>query len=194
MRSSFYGVLVSLFLISQLSVAQDAIPNCPAQRLRQENGGNPGSLPINNDQVLGWKRQAVNQDLHRGHVQGSVVRVYPDRNGHEHFAIQVGPSNSDTIEVIYNQDFGAVPDVKVGMPVEACGDYITSVGPSPGPNGQVYPASPDGALIHWVHMAPSSSGHHSGFLMINGTLTGQDTQHAPPRKPRYEMSVELYSH
>jgi hypothetical protein len=186
MRSGIYGVLVGLFLAAQLGVAQDAIPSCPAYRLRQENSGNPGSLGVNNAQVLAWKQAAVNQQTDRGHVQGNVVRIYPDRNGHEHFAIQIGPNSSDTIEIIYNQEFGTVPPVSVGIPVEACGDYITSTGPSPGPNGQTYPASPDGALIHWVHMAPGSSGHHSGYLVVNGVLTGQDAQHAPPHhRPEY---------
>jgi hypothetical protein len=179
-----FGIWMGL-LLPQIGGATDAIPNCPAVALKQENSGNPGSLAINNAQVLQWKRTTENQRHERGHVQGNVVRVYPDRNGHEHFAIQIGPDQAhDTVEIIYNQDFGAVPDPQVGMAVEACGDYITSTAPSPGPNGQVYPASPDGAIVHWVHMAPDRSGHHSGFLMVNGVLTGQDPSHAGPRPPR----------
>lgn len=156
--------------------ATDAIPNCPAYRLRNQNGGDPGSLGVNNDQVLEWKAHTANTFTARGHVTGRVVKIYPDRNGHEHFAIQIGPRADDTVEIVYNQHFGPVPEPRIGMPVEACGDYITSTAPSPGPNGQVYPASPDKALIHWLHFAPRRSGHHSGYLMINGVLTGQGFQ------------------
>lgn len=177
---------VGFLLLSQLAMAMDAVPSCPAFALKQQNGGDPGSLPVNNDQVLRWKRageqDSSNNNYHdRGHVQGTVVQVYPDRNGHNHFSVKVGPDANDTVEVVYNQDFGSVPDPQVGMPVEACGDYITSVAPTPGPSGQTYPASPDHALIHWVHMAPARSGHNSGFLVVNGVLTGQDAGNAGPR-------------
>ena len=175
-------LFASLLLFTQVALAwgpnSNTVPNCPAYALKSENGGNPGSISGNNNsQVLEWKSEAQNQFEARGHVQGQIVRVYPDRNGHEHFAIQIGPNPTDTVEIIYNQDFGPVPAPTVGLPVEACGDYITSVGPSPGPNGQTYPASPDGALIHWVHMAPGRSGHNSGYLVVGGVLTGQQGPH-----------------
>ncbi|MGK5084332.1 hypothetical protein WDW37_13630 [Bdellovibrionota bacterium FG-1] len=171
------------FLNANAVFATDAIPVCPAFSLRNQNGGNPGDLPINNADVLKWKQATQNQFHARGHVQGNIVKVYPDRNGHDHFAIKIGPNDADTVEIIYNQDFGTAPDTHSGVPVEACGDYITSTAPSPGPNGQVYPASPDGALVHWVHLAPPRSGHHSGFLMIGGILVGQGKS-KPGQKPR----------
>ncbi len=158
------------------------VPNCPAYSLKAENGGDPGSLPLNNSEVLKWKSSTANQFHSRGHVQGEIVHVYPDRNGHEHFSIRVGGDVSETLEVVYNQAFGAIPDPKEGMLVEACGDYITSTGASPGPNGQVYPASPDGAIIHWIHFAPSSSGHHSGYMMIDGVLGGSPHGRPEPKR------------
>ena len=83
--------------------------------------------------------------------------------------MQIGDEVTEVIEVIYNEAFGDVEeDVKVGDQVEACGDYITSNAPS-GP----YPASPDGAILHWVHMA-SGSGHPNGYLRINGMLYGDE--------------------
>jgi hypothetical protein len=169
---------------SGLSFAGDAIPVCPEFTLRAQNGGNPGDLRVNNDEVLKWKTSTENQFHARGHVTGTIAKIYPDRNGHEHFSIKIGPNDTDTVEIIYNQSFGQMVEPRVGMPVEACGDYITSSAPSPGPAGVTYPASPDGALIHWVHLAPPRSGHHSGYVMINGMLTGQDTAHAGPRPPR----------
>jgi hypothetical protein len=154
------------------------LPDCPAYAKKLQYQGKPYNLVSNNNsQVLGWKSAAQNQFEGRAHVQGAIVRVYPDRNGHHHFAIQIGPDAGDTVEIVYNEDFGPTPPPAVGMQVEACGDYITSVGPSSGPNGEVYPASPDGALVHWVHMAPPRSNHTSGYLVLGGVLTGQEPEH-----------------
>lgn len=179
----FIGALALGSVQGSLALATE-VPICPEYALKSQNGGNPGNLGINNDTVLKWKSDSPNQYHDRGHVEGKIVRVYPDKNGHEHFSIQIGSGAGETLEIIYNQEFGAMPQPTVGMDVEACGDYITSTAPSPGPNGQTYPASPDGAILHWVHMAPARSGHHSGFVVIDGVLTGQDPDHASPRPPR----------
>lgn len=136
------------------------------------------ALPVNNDQVIQWETSTRNQFLARAHVAGPVLKTYPDQTGHHHFEIQLGATA--TLEVIFNEDFGAVPAIRPGMQVEACGDYITSSAPS-GP----YPASPDGAIIHWVHASPDPSRHPSGYLMIDGTLYGQDTSNAGPKPPHH---------
>lgn len=135
-------------------------PECPAY---------DRDLPINNRQVLHWKRTTKNQFRERGHVSGEVIDVYSDKNGHAHFSVQIGRYERDTIEVIYNFDFGRIPKIREGMQVQACGDYITSTAKS-GP----YPASPDGAILHWVHMNPRDKGHVPGYLMIDGRLYGQE--------------------
>jgi hypothetical protein len=163
---------VGCVLGSAVAQATDALPSCPAYRMKNDNGGVPGNLPLNNEQVLKWKTTTQNTFVDRGHVKGEIVAVYDDRNGHEHFSLKIGPNPTDTVEIVFNQNFGKVPDPKPGMPVEACGDYITSTGPSPAPGGETYPASPDGALVHWVHSA-THGGHNSGYLMVNGVLTGQ---------------------
>jgi hypothetical protein len=106
-----------------------------------------------------------------------VSSILPDRNGHAHFVIQIGKRADDTIEVIYNEDFGKMPTPKVGATVQACGDYITSTAQS-GP----YPASPEGAIIHWVHMNPRGKGHDAGFTIVDGVLYGMDAEHAGPRR------------
>jgi hypothetical protein len=102
-----------------------------------------------------------------------VVAVYSDKTGHDHFAAQIGKEKGDIIELIYNQDFGVLPDVQPGMKVQACGDYITATAQS-GP----YPPSPAGAIIHWLHMNPRGRGHDDGFLAINGRLYGQNAENA----------------
>jgi hypothetical protein len=60
--------------------------------------------------------------------------------------MQIGPKPTDMIEVIYSLAFGPAPHVPaVGAHMVACGDYITSN------KDAKYPASPDGAVIHWIH-------------------------------------------
>jgi hypothetical protein len=167
--------------------SEGEVPNCPAYDLKSKNGGNPGSLEINNDKIIEWKREGRNQRHERGRAYGVIAQVYPDRNGHEHFSIRIsaqgkgGEQIEDTVEIIYNHSFGEMPAPRVGMEVEACGDYITSNAPSGGPGGRTYPASPDGAIIHWVHIAPDRSGHHSGYVVIDGVVVGQDLSKVKPR-------------
>jgi hypothetical protein len=129
-----------------------------------DNGQN---LPIDNQAVIGYEATSAESYLARAHVEGPIVNIYPDQTGHNHFEIQLGDQNY--LEVIYNMDFGTLPDLQIGMTVEACGDYITSR-TQDGP----YPPSPAGAIIHWVHENPSNHGHPSGFLMINGQQYGND--------------------
>ncbi|MCM0606002.1 MAG: DUF3465 domain-containing protein [Xanthomonadaceae bacterium] len=146
-------LLLFVVLLSHSAYAQ----NCLDKRKR--------NIPVQNEQVLEWKKNSRNQTKYRTHVLGSLNRVYPDRNTHNHFAIQIGPNRSDTLEVVYNNEFGKLPKLKMGDEVEACGDYITSK------KASRYPASPDGAIIHWVHVA-NRSDHLDGFLMINDVVYG----------------------
>ena len=144
-------------------------------------------IPVNNSQVLHWKRTTSNQFQERGHIQGTLSVVYPDRNGHKHMQVQIGHALSastflnseDVIEVIYNEDFGKLPKLQTGMVVEACGDYITSTAQS-GP----YPPSPDGAIVHWVHMNPSHVGHPAGYLVLDGVIYGQNVAGAGKKRRR----------
>jgi hypothetical protein len=127
-------------------------------------------LPINNQQVVSWKlnRAVPNGWKGRANVEGIVLGVFPDRNDHDHFVIQIGPNpNVDVIEVVYNSDFGALPNIQRGMRVHACGDYIKSVAQN-GP----YPPSPAGAIVHWVHQNPNGNGHEHGYLTIDNVMYG----------------------
>jgi hypothetical protein len=165
-RSAFG--LIGLLLAAGAQAETTAAPECLAYGR---------ALPVNNSQVLHWKRTTKNQFRERGNIQGTVTEILADRNGHAHFVIQIGKQKEDTIEVIYNEDFGKMPTPKIGAQVQACGDYITSTAQS-GP----YPASPAGAIIHWVHMNPSGRGHDAGFTMVDGVLYGMDAEHAGPRR------------
>ncbi|MCM2278445.1 MAG: DUF3465 domain-containing protein [Oligoflexia bacterium] len=158
------------------------VPECPAYGR---------DLPVDNSQVLHWKRTTPNQFRERAHVSGVLLRLFPDRNGHEHFEIQIGSQPGDTIEVVYNQEFGALPERLVpGMAVEACGDYITATAPTQptptAPNG--YPASPSGAIIHWLHANPRGRGHDPGFVIIDQVLFGQMIGQSGPRRGRIRDS------
>jgi hypothetical protein len=171
-KSVFLNVVLAGFLFSQLSYAAVAtIPPCPSEDVKVQSGSK--ALAINNEDVLAWKHAAINQEHHRAHVKGKVIRAYEERNGHLHYSIQIGRQDHETIEVVYNQDFATTQAPAAGVMVEACGDYITATAPSPGPNGRTYPPSPDGAIIHWLHMSPSRSKHSAGYMVINGVLFGQ---------------------
>jgi hypothetical protein len=133
---------------------------------------NGQALPIDDANVLQMKVSTQNSFLARAHVAGVISNLYKDATGHKHFQLKIGPQATDSLEVVYNEDFGKASSVSVGAQVEACGDYITS-----NQNGR-YRASPDGAIIHWVHRSPDLNRHASGFLMINGSLVGQSDNHA----------------
>lgn|GEM_PF-5531259 len=124
-------------------------------------------LPVDDAQVLQWRNSTPNQFRSRGHIQGYVDEVFDDATGHHHFSARIGNNPEDHVEIIYNEGFGiAMPTPQVGESVEACGDYITSNAPSGG-----YPASPDGALIHWVHKSDTPN-HDNGFVVLSGVVYG----------------------
>ena len=162
-----FSLLSTIFAMS-FAYAQQA-PSCLAS--------NGQVLPVNNAQVLSWKATSKDQFHSRGHVLGTLVNIFPDATGHHHMSVQIGQNGQDTIEVIYNEDFGTMPELEIGQTIEACGDYITA-------RGQVgtEPASPDGAIVHWVHMSTNAN-HLSGFVIINGDVCGQDGANAGPKAP-----------
>lgn len=127
-------------------------------------------MPLNNQQVILWKfNPAVKSGwTSRANVTGVVLSVLPDHSGHNHFIIQIGPRPvQDTIEVIYSQDFGDLPTIQNGMQIHACGDFIKSTQPNGG-----YPASPAGAIVHWVHVNSRGGGHENGYLTVDNVMYG----------------------
>lgn len=136
-------------------------------------------MPLNNQQVLLWKANpsVPNAFKSRANVTGLVLGIIPDRNGHDHFIIQIGPNvRTDVLEVVYNQDFGALPPIQKGMQIHACGDFIKSIAQT-GP----YPPSPAGAIVHWLHQNPNGNGHEHGYLTIDNVMygIGPDQGHRP---------------
>lgn len=130
----------------------------------------PGSPQPNNEQVLRWKETTKNSFKARAFVEGTLVGVIRDRHSHLHLEIDLSDesnSRSEHLEVIYNKKFGEVPPYRQGMLVQACGDYITS-----NRHDGRYEPSPVGAIIHWIHMSPKPERHPSGFMAINGKVTG----------------------
>lgn len=133
------------------------------------------NISYNNAEILEWKVRSRSGFKARGHILGRLLKQYPSKKGHTHYQIHIGKNQRDTIELVYNTEFGEMPPLKVGMTVEACGDYITSTQKN-GP----YPASPDGAILHWVHINPGVQGHEHGYVLMDGKLTGT----TPPKKYR----------
>ena len=151
-------MLLACTVLSLSTYALEPIPDCS------------GALNINNEDVLKWKTSTPNQFKARGHIEGTLQKTFKDKTGHKHWEIRIGDKSKDLIELIYNEDFGRLPESYIGMKIEACGDYITSNKPT----GNL-PASPDGAIIHWVHIS-STPKHPSGFVVVDGTVYGQHEQ------------------
>jgi len=156
---SLASLLYSLLLGAIPAAFADVPPDCL--------NATGARLPTNNPQVLNWKKTTPNQYLNRGHVLGTINKVYGRINGHDHFSLKIGPNPTDTLELIYNVEFGALPALRNGMTVESCGDYITSNKKTP-----QYPASPDLAILHWIHKNPDNKGHAHGWVFIEGKLYG----------------------
>ncbi len=169
-RSAFLGVVTSLSLasVALLGEVSFAGPDC------LDNDG--AVIPVINEQVVAWKTSTPNSYRARAHILGSLIRHYPDHSGHHHLEVSLGANSQSTIEVIYNEDFGAIPDYQPGSVIEACGDYITAMAQA-GP----YPPSPDGAIIHWVHRSPNLNKHPSGYLTIDGVICGNNAENAGPK-------------
>jgi hypothetical protein len=155
--SGFVGFLFSV-------AAWGAAPPCMS-------GGR--ELGLDNNQALSLKKTAPLGQTLRAHVAGQVTRVFSDHSNHAHFEIMIGNAATDTLEVVYSEDFGALPDPSIGAQVETCGDFINSNAPF-----KSYPASPSGAIIHWVHRSDSAS-HDSGYVMLDNVVYGNGADKHP---------------
>ncbi len=153
--------LASLLLTSFLAAAKDG-NNAPL-----ETCYNHGKvLEINNEQVEGWTDSTPNGFHDRGHISGTILKVFPSSASHTHVSVQIGATEEDSIEVVYANSFGPLPALIPGSTLEACGDYITSFKSYGGE-----PASPDRGIIHWVH-ASNTDNHDAGFVIIDNVVYG----------------------
>lgn len=145
------------------------------------------ALPFVNEKVFSWKQSIPNGGKKRALVQGVVTDIYPSKqkgNGksHTHFAIDLDQRSGGDLEVIFNDQFGDLPNITIGMKVVACGVYITANQKSDRP-------SPMDAIIHWVHYNPGdrdNGKHPDGFVIINNKPYGFTTPpgNTPYRGPR----------
>lgn len=120
-------------------------------------------LEFNESQVLVWRELLEKKFTARAFIKGILVQVMEDRQKHIHFEVDLDDNlgtNDDRIEVIYNTQFGPIPEYQPGDEVIACGDFV------------VDPYSPHKGVIHWLHTSPKRNAHDDGYLMINGILTG----------------------
>jgi hypothetical protein len=163
----FFGMYVALLAFGLQ--AQAALPQCWSNRTKTV-------LPVDNQQVLRWKKETKNQFKDRARVAGKVRKIVLDRPTHTQFEVVLGEGPGESIELIYNKSFGALPPIQSGMNVDACGDYITT-------RGGRRP-SPMGAILHWVHFNPGDRDggkHEGGYLAIDGVVYGQE-------RPRNQMA------
>lgn len=174
-RILFYFAATLLFF-TQSAFAEDLL--CMAK-------GQP--LPINNEQVLEWKFKSKNQYKNRGHIAGFLKKVYKNKTGHRHLQVQIGEGVRDTIEIVYNEGFGRMPDAVLteNAEIEACGDYITS-----NKRTDRFKASPDGAIIHWVHRSTASY-HDSGYVIINGVVYGMKKKNQQDLGNELELELAM---
>src|SRR5262249_43733733 len=137
-------------------------------------------LSIDNERALQLKASSPLGKSIRALVSGYVTRVFPDRNGHAHFEIQMTEDPRSNLEVVYSLSFGDMPEPSVGSQVIACGDFINSYAPNNG-----YPPSPSGALIHWVHRSTSPK-HDSGYVVLDNVVYGDGPEERHGHKRGYE--------
>ena len=156
MKQILFSLMLPL-IFSSLALAATQDPACMSKK--QE-------LSVMNETVLKWKAETRNQYKNRALVEGALVDLYPDKSGHVHISVRIGANNKDTVELVYNEKFGKLPDLQVGSTVKACGGYITS-----NARTKRYPPSPDGAIIHWVHRSTNDR-HDHGFMIIDNVVYG----------------------
>ncbi len=169
----FSSILFFSLVVVDSSWARGRHPPQPTQEgtppcIDKTQGGI--ALPVMNEVVLGWKQSTPNQTLKRAHVAGVLVRVVEARKSHAHFEVKIGEHAGESLELIYNVEFGRLPALSPGAQVEACGDYITSTA-----RAGRYPPSPMGAILHWIHFNPGDRDggrHEHGYVMIDGVVYG----------------------
>jgi hypothetical protein len=99
---------------------------------------------------------------------GTVTGNYPDAARLVRFKVKLKAKKPDTLELVYDVKHGSIPAIRKGDSIEACGDYVTSNAPYEG-----NPVSPDGALVHWMHLA-DGLGHNLGYLIVNDVAYGRN--------------------
>lgn len=130
-------------------------------------------LPFNEGQVIEWlSSKGQKRFISRAHIQGIIVRMIEDRQNHIHLEVDMDTdlnTKTDRVEVIFNTNFGTLPQFRPNDPIIACGDFVLDK------------YSPLKGVIHWLHLNPKNKGHEHGFLVINGVMVGHKL---PPKQKR----------
>ena len=161
-------ILLSIWMVGQAfaedlnSTWADPAPPCLSADRKS-------ALSNMNQQVYQWLMVDPSGQFHRALITGTITNLYGVQKGqeeHTHFAIDINGDQRGDVEVIYQDDFGALPPLKVGMQITACGDYKT----------EQMPSSMHG-FIHYVHSNDGerdngTCSHPDGYLMINNTVIG----------------------
>jgi hypothetical protein len=149
-RSSMQFLQVTSFLLV-LSTAAWAAPTPPCP---QATGA---ELPINNEQVLEWKKSTAQAVRSRVHIKGKAVQEKKSKAG-SRIAVKIGPDKKDVVEIFYHGKFSPRPNVKKGQEVQACGEFI-------------FDGSSEFGIVHRVHAAKNPK-ILPGFLVVQGKVYG----------------------
>jgi hypothetical protein len=114
-------------------------------------------LPINNEQVLQWKKNSKEVVRTRVHIKGKAVEEKRSKEGNR-ISVKIGPDAGDMVEIFYNNKFSPKPTVKKGQEVQACGEFI-------------YDGSNEHGIVHRVHTAKNPK-VLPGFLVVQGKVYG----------------------
>lgn len=125
---------------------------------------------IDNESVLNAKENLPDGTIQWAWIRGTMLRQTNPTDRHYKFAVQIGPLETDTVELVYNKRFGTLPLPAAGDIVEACGEMIVNR------DGTLrYNGSPEGVLIHKLHEGSVYNGfvrldpEATQFKMLNGT-------------------------
>ena len=193
-KGSFFGVcfLVSLTSasLSQASAYKNDNPPCEktpafstgvATQLQMGcmNFDKKSQLPWMNTWVMKWLKIGERKCRMRAMVKGVVVNRFDDSTGHRNYEFDLDNDGRGDLTLVYQNEFGTLPDVAPGTTVVACGDFIKDDSIQH-KDGRTITLP---GLIHWVHSNDGARDHGTclhpdGFLNINGVNYGV----SPPGK------------
>jgi len=183
------GFALQLFAFSTVFVGSDAEARTRRQPASEVSEAAPPCLDesgkellIDNVRALDLKKKGGDGKAYRARIKGQVVSKTSQRcssrsgSCHAHFQIQIGPQKTDTVEVVYSEDFGQMKEPAQGETVEACGDFLNT--------SRQRNSGPSGAIIHWVHRA-NCMDHEHGYVLVEGSdLYGMGADRNPrPCRP-----------
>lgn len=120
-------------------------------------------LQIDNNKAINIKLFQGHGFKTRAYLKGIAIQEIKKSQGHTHIEVDLNLSsedNDDQIELIFNNQYGVLPEIKGGEEIVMCGDYI------------VDHYSKNKAIIHWVHKSPNQKKHNHGFIIINNVVYG----------------------